>query len=202
MWVRRRVMFVKPGLMAQAVAHLKTAPSQEGVTVRLLRPTSGVEASTTLIAEVSFADPDTQFASWSNPQPPGEWMQRWRELSQSRGIHELYQVRHTVEAEGAPGLWVDRRVRWVQDGKRGEALTRWRRSPPVSVPGASFRVLTTRTGKMAGNILVVESTFDSLAEFETSLGEMLATPKGSQWAASVKDLELHEPTMELLRVVA
>jgi hypothetical protein len=47
-------MFVKPGLMAEAVAHLKTAPPQEGVTFRLLRPISGEEAGTKLIVEASL----------------------------------------------------------------------------------------------------------------------------------------------------
>ena len=200
MWVQRWVLFVKPGLMAEAVAHLKTAPPREGVTFRLLRPISGVEAGTKVIAEASFDDPDAQFAPDSNPQPPNEWMQRWIELSRYRGIHELYQVQHTVEAEGEPGLWVDRRVRWVKDGKRGEALRHWRQSPSLS--GVSLRVLTPRTGDKADNILVAELTFDSLAEFTTGVSEMLATPEGGAWAASVKALEMHEPTVELLRVVS
>jgi hypothetical protein len=177
------------------------APPQEGVTLRLLQPISGEEAGNTLIAEASFDDPDAQYAPLSNPQPPNEWMQRWIELSQYRGNQELYQVRHAVEAEGAPGLWVERRVRWVQDGKRGEALDRWRNAPSVPVSGRSGRVLTPRTGAKAGNILVIESTFDSLAEWETSLRALLDTPEARAWADSVKALEMHEPTTELLRVV-
>jgi hypothetical protein len=199
MWVRRWILYVKPGLMAEAVAHVKTVPPEEGVTYRLLRPISGPEAGDKLIVEASFEDPDAQYASVSDPQPPNEWMQHWIELSQNRGIHELYQVRHAVETEGVEGLWVERRVRWVQDGKRGEALRRWRQSPPV--PGSSWRVLTPRTGKMIGNILVIETACDSLTEWGTNLSEMLSTPEGSAWAASVKALEMHEPTMELLRVV-
>ena len=192
-------MYIKPGRVAEAVAHLKTVPPQEGDPFRLLRPISGVEAGDKLIAEASFDDPDAQYAPLSDPQPPNEWTQHWIKLSQNRGIHERYRVQHEVEAEGAPRLWVERRIRWVQDGKRSEALRRWRQSPPV--PGASFRVLTPSMGEKAGNILVVENTFDSLAKWRTSLSEMLSTPEGSAWAASVKALEMHESTMEFLRVV-
>lgn len=201
MWVRRWILYVKSGLMAEAVAHVKTVPPEEGVTYRMLRPISGPQALDTLIVEASFEDTDAQYAAVSDPQPADEWIRRWIELSQNRSIHELYQVQHTVEAEGAPGLWVERRVRWVQDGKRGEALDRWRNAPSVPVSGGSGRVLTPRTGEMIGNILVTESTFDSLAEWETNLRALLDTPEARAWADSVKALEMHEPTMELLRVV-
>jgi hypothetical protein len=194
-------MYIKPGRMAEAVAHLKTAPPQEGVAYRLLRPISGAEAARKVIIEASFDDPDAQYASLSAPQPPGDWMQRWIELSQHRGIQELYQVRHAVEAEGAPGLWVDRRVRWMQDGKRGEAIRRWRQSPMTPPSGGSLRILAPRTGKKAGNLLVVESTFDSLTEMDANLSEMLSMPEDRAWAGSVKELEMHEPTVELLRMV-
>lgn len=100
-----------------------------------------------------------------------------------------------------PGLWVKRRIRWVQDGKRGEVLRRWQKSPPVHVSGRSWRVLTPSMGEKAGNILIVETTFDSLAEWRTNLREMLSIPEGSAWATSVKALEMHKLTMELLHVV-
>jgi hypothetical protein len=199
MWVRRWILYVKPGRMAEAVAHVKTVPPEEGVTYRMLRPITGPDAGDTLIVEASFEDPDAQYASVSDPQPPNEWMQHWIELSQNRGIHELYEVQYAVETEGAPGLWVDRRVRWVHRVHRSEALRRWRDVPIA--PGESYRVLTPRTGDKAGNILVAESTFDSLTEMDANLSEMLSTPEGRALAKSVKELEMHEPTMELLRVV-
>jgi len=199
MWVRRWILYIKPGRMAEAVAHLKTAPPEEGVTVRLLRPICGAQAGETLIAEASFDDPDAQYAPLSDPQPPNEWMQRWIEISQSRGTHELYQVEFTVETEGTPGLWIDRRVRWVKDGWRGEALKRWQQAPLKLPPGTALRILTPCTGELIGNVLVVETTFESLTESETT--EMLSQPEGRIWATSVKALEMHEPTLELLRVV-
>jgi hypothetical protein len=202
MWVRRWVVLVKPELMAEAVAHLRAAPPQEGVTTRVLRPISGAEAASKLVYEKAFEDPDAQIASWADPQPPDEWKRRWIELSQNRGVLELYQVQHTVEAEGEPGLWVDRRVRWVRDGWRAEALKRWRHAPAVPVSGVSIRLLTPSTGEKAAGILVVESTFDSLVEFTAALRKVMATPEGDAWRASVKSLELHEPTKELLRVVS
>jgi len=202
MWVQRCVAFAKPGLMAEAVAHLKTAPPEEGVTIRLLRPISGAEAGTKLIYEASFEDLDAQLASWADPQPPSEWMQRWIGLSQSRGIWELYRVQHVVEAEGTVGRWVDRRVRWVKDGWRGEAIRRWRHISAMPGPQTSMRLLTPWTGDKVGNILVVEQTFDSLTEWWTDLSEMLSTPEGRALSASYKTLELHEPTAELLRVVS
>jgi hypothetical protein len=187
--------------MAEAVAHVKTVPPEEGVTYRMLRPISGPQPLDTLIVEASFEDPDAQYAAVSDPQPAGEWIRRWIDLSQNRSIHELYEVQHTVEGEGAPGLWVDRRVRWVHRAHRSEALRRWRDVPWVPASGESYRVLTPRTGDKASNILVVEQTFDSLVEADTTGSEMLSTPEGRAWANSVKELEMHEPIMELLRVV-
>jgi len=53
MWVYRGVIYVKPGYIAEAIAHVKSAPPVEGVAVRVLRPVNGSEAATKLVFDFS-----------------------------------------------------------------------------------------------------------------------------------------------------
>jgi len=201
MWVHRLVALVKPGLMAEAVAHAKTAPPEEGVTYRMLRPVTGEDAGNKLIFEFSFEDPDAYFSWLGNPQPPDEWMKHWIELSQFRGLHELYEVEHSVEAEGKPGTWVDRRIRYVKDRRRGEMITLWRGVSALPVAGFSLRVLTPRTGERDGDILIIETTATSLVELEKAIGAFGSSPEGSAFVLQLHALEQCMATRELLRVV-
>jgi hypothetical protein len=201
MWVFRSVLFIKPGLMTEAVAHQKAQPRPEWVRWRLLRPLTGPEAGNQLVTEFTFEDIDAAITSYSNPGPADEWTRRWVELNENRGIHELYQVQHDVPAAGESGLWVDRRIRYVKDRRRGEMIALWRGGSALDVAGGSLRVLTPRTGEADGDILVVETTCSSLVELDKAAGAFISTPEGKTFVQQLFALEQRTATRELLCVV-
>lgn len=204
MWVYRGVIYVKPGYIAEAIAHVKSAPPVEGVAVRVLRPVNGSEAATKLVFDFSFEDVDAYFASRGRPGPANAWMQRWIELNQSRGEYELYQVVHEVPSKGAPGAWVQRRVRWMKPGARNEWVSLVRDASPLpwtGYSGYSFRVLYPRTGKEIGDILIDEVTFSSLAEHDAFIRDAVQASETPPWVKRLGELERRQSDVELYRVV-
>ena len=201
MWVHRGVLYIKPGLMAEAIAHAKTVSVPEGEHGRMLRPINGPEAMTQLIVESEFEDIDAAFASHGRPGPvDDDWWRRWLELNQNRGCYELYQVLHTVSGDGPPGLWVDRRVRFCPRARLGEALDLWRALPPSPIPGYSLRVLLPRTSSERTQPLVVECTAASLTEWELELAK--DSPGAAEWVRKLHACEEEGyPIVDLLRVV-
>jgi hypothetical protein len=200
MWVYRSVLYIKPGLMAEAIANLKDNPLPEGSLVRLLRPINGAEAANQLIQEIEFEDIDAVAANYGRPGPLDERVMRLVELNQNRAHRELYRVLHDVPCEGAPGLWVDRRTRYCPRARRDEALELWRTLPRLPMPGYSLRVLLPRTSSEREEPLVVEMTAASLEE-----GEAFDTagywPEFPEWVKKVLACEEGFPKRDLLRVV-
>jgi hypothetical protein len=201
MWVYRSVLYINPGRMAEAIANLKETALPASVHRRLLRPLNGAEAANQLVDEFEFEDLDAAAADYGHPGLQSEASKRFVELNQNRGARELYRVVHDVPCQGAPGLWVDRRERWVPSPRMSEALELWRTFPRLTAKGWSLRIMTARTGSEAPALLVVETTCDSLAEGDAAIGKFGSTPEGAAFVAKLRELELREADKYLLRVV-
>ena len=201
MWVYRGVIYIRPGLMAEGIAHLKRQPPVPGVTVRLLRPINGPDAHQQLIMERQFEDLDAVMASYNRPSPSGEWERAWVEISQNRGHWELYEVVYELTGQGTPGPWVDRRVRYCPRGRTPEALGLWRALPPHDLPGYSLRILLPRTSSEREQPIVQEMTAASLPQLRADITAYMSTPEGREWGSKVFACEVSYPQLDLLRVV-
>ena len=89
---------------------------------------------------------------------------------------------HEVPSEGAPGRWLDRRVRWVKGRQRDNAVALWRRIPPVCWEGYSFRVLIPYAGRGPTTSWSPEWTTGSVPGMLEPYYAMRATPEGITWA--------------------
>jgi hypothetical protein len=201
MWVYRSVLYIKPGLMAEAIANLRENPLPAGIRQRLSRPLNGAEAANQLIQEFELEDIDAGAASYGRPGPESESSKRFIELNQNRGHRELYQVLHTLPSEGPPGLWVDRRTRFCPRMHVEEALALWRATPRLAVPGYSMRILRPRTSSERTEPLVIEMTAASLAKLEEALIAQGGTSEHLRMVIKLAAWEEGYPIRELLRVV-
>jgi len=201
MWVYRGVLYIKPGLMAEAVEYGKSLPTPPGVTIRMLRPINGPESQTQLIVETEFEDVDAYFASHGRPKPVGEGMKRWLELNQSRGHWDLYRVVHDVPGVGHPGAWVQRRTRWMKPGVRDEWVSLMRSTVSWSYAGYSWRVLYPRTGIEIGDILIDEVTFSSLPEHDAAVREAVRAAENAELLRKFGEFERRQSDVDLYRVV-
>ena len=129
MWVRRNEMRIKPGVMAEAVAHIKALQLQEGTTLRMLRPVNGPVSGRILVCESFVEDPDAAMEGFGRPKPAGEWAKRMLEFTEALGNWDLYRVVFEADTQDRPGAWLQRRVRWMNPGKRGEWVAALRDAP-------------------------------------------------------------------------
>lgn len=201
MWVYRAVLYIKPGLMAEAIANLTGNPLPVGMRRRLLRPLNGAEAANQLIQEFEIEDVDAAVAGYGRPGPQSESSKRFVELNQNRGYYELYRVVHAVPGDGSPGAWLQRRVRWMKPGGRNEWVNLVRASTPFSWAGYSHRLLYPRTGTESGDILVDECTFSSLTEHDAVIREVTSRPENLEVVKKLGDLERRQNDVELYRIV-
>jgi hypothetical protein len=197
MWVYRSVLYIKPGLMAEAIANLKGNPLPEGIRVRLLRPINGAEAANQLVQELEFEDIDAVAADYGRPGPLDERVMRLVELNQNRGHRELYQVVHDVPGVGSPGAWVHRRTRWMKPGVRNEWVALMRSTVSWSYAGYSWRVMYPRTGAEIGDILIDEVTFSSLPEHDAAILERFSNAEFLKFA----EFERRQSDVDLYRMV-
>lgn len=96
MWIERRINYVKPGQMEEAIALFKEMRFDiRGWSLRLLRPVEGEQAEQMLILEMCFEDPYefSRAAAWWQASPEGQaFRDRWAALRLKNGSQELLWV--------------------------------------------------------------------------------------------------------------
>ena len=199
MWIHRVTSFIKPGLMAEAVAHHASQPLSKGMTRRLLRPITGEQSTTKLVIELGFGDADAVYTAFMQPGPLSESSKKWIELNENRGTHELLQVVHEVPAQGPVGEWVDRRVFYVR--RTAEAIAILKSMSGVSVEGYSCRLSRPRTGAERESILIQDATFASLEQAEVAIANWFSSPEGVELMARWREVTQGRGIDELYRIM-
>jgi hypothetical protein len=96
-WVDRRIVYVQPGRMADAIAFQKSwgKLDVEGFSYRVLTPRTGTEAGSILVTEATFsklAEFDAAVARYAGTPEGARFLAQWIGVNQNRGIWELYRV--------------------------------------------------------------------------------------------------------------
>ena len=207
MWVDRRVLYINKGRMADAIALMKEWPAPEGtISRRLLKPRTGAGCSHILVADRTFESLD---AADSHSRESIERTERspvydkWFDMNEHRGIHELYTVENDEPGDGSAAKWLYRRVAHLQFGRYFEAIELLNSVPRLNVKGQSRRLLVPRAHDLTDSSrVVIETTAASIDEYANAYRARWQTEEGRSWLAEWGEVVTGQSSLELFWILA
>ena len=207
MWVDRRVLHIRAGRIPDAIALMKEWPAPEDtVSRRLLKPRTGAGCSHILVVDRTFESldaADAQYREYIESTERGPLYDRWFEMNEHRGIHELYTVELDEPSQDPSGMWLSRRVAHIQMGKYFEAIDLLNSVPRLNVKGQSRRLLVPRAHDLTdSSLVVIETTAASIDEYANAYRARWQTEEGRSWLAEWGEVATGQSSLELFWILA